>query len=220
MRIFSSAYIQCNKLENVLDKVVLRQANARSSKGEYRAAMSKALAAPMKLRYDELLVVVSVYLMENMGIEAEEYTSILLRRLLAEQDIYGDSLAYPVRAFTDTSILDQINLKIDDKLCIVYNSKIPVEEETYMDIACYIILYKTIVSMSDKRFYQRVSGMDLIKRGGTIIVAVLIACVLWSTTACMVTKNKLVCYDIYAILLGILALIGLYISTKNRIINE
>ena len=164
MKIFSSVYRQCNKLkEKLCESVVLP--NSRSE-GEYRSKMNHALGSPIVMRYDELMIMLSVRLMEENKLNIPELIDILLKKLLILQDMYGDSFNYPIRAFTDMSVLDQINLKLDDKLCIVYNSRKQIPSDVYEDIICYIIIYKTLVTESDERFYRRIKYSKLAVRNG------------------------------------------------------
>ena len=83
-------------------------------------------------------------LMHKSNYTADELTHKIFLELAKKQKKYGDSMEYPMRGFSDASIIEQLNLKIDDKLCIVYNSKKIIKDQVYLDIICYILLYKTI----------------------------------------------------------------------------
>jgi len=191
VRIFSSVYIQCSKLIKKVHSIDIRQGCNRPEEGGYRAELSHALSAPICIKYDAVAEVLSRYLIEHTGLSIEEYEQLLLKRLLTEQKKYGDSIEYPIRAFTDASVLDQLNLKMDDKLCIVYNSREPVEDSVYIDIVCYIIIYKTLIDIADERTYSRIAGMPGRKSGLTLLVSVIITLLTWSivTTGWAVYKE-------------------------------
>ena len=164
MRIFSSVYRQCNKLREKLSGAEV--APRGCTEGEYRSRLNHALSSPVITRHDDLMVMLSVRLMEENKLNVPELIDILLKKLLIMQDHYGDSFNYPIRAFTDMSVLDQINLKLDDKLCIVYNSRKQIPSDVYEDIICYIIIYKTLVTELDDRFYKRMRYSRLAIRNG------------------------------------------------------
>ena len=62
---------------------------------------------------------------------------------------YGDSFSKPLRVFSDLSALDQINLRIDDKLSrLVRGNKTEISEDTELDLIGYLILKRVLRRMS------------------------------------------------------------------------
>jgi hypothetical protein len=170
VRIFSGVYAQCEKMRDSLSREPL----VRGDEGFHRGRLNKAIGTPLRIRHDQVISAIANRLMDLFNIDIEELTHDISTRLLAKQRHYGDTLEYPIRAFSNASILDHINLKIDDKLCIIYNSRDEVSEDMYKDVICYIIIYKTLVAFSDDRFYKRLHGPNLVKKGGLLLLSLII----------------------------------------------
>jgi hypothetical protein len=182
MRIFSGVYIECEELHKELEKLPERECHI--SEGGCRAMLNHALESPMPFRIDDTLKAVAVQVMSMKRIDAQELNRILLHRLLDKSKQYGDTMKYPIRAFTEASIIEHINLKVDDKLCIVYNSVSEVPDTVYLDILCYLILHKTFIRMNDEKLHLRHKIKNNISIGAVIIGTLMFL----SGLACMAFK--------------------------------
>jgi len=61
--------------------------------------------------------------------------------LLQKNKEYGDSAINPVRIFSSVDSIEQINVRIDDKLSRIKNKKSKViKEDTELDLIGYLIL--------------------------------------------------------------------------------
>ena len=65
-----------------------------------------------------------------------------IKQLLISKNIkYGDSALFPLHLFSKQSNLEQLNVRIDDKLNRIINKKDNEDEDVYFDLTGYLILY-------------------------------------------------------------------------------
>ncbi len=64
--------------------------------------------------------------------------------LLAKNKAYGDSAADPVRVFSKADPLEQINIRMDDKLSRLIRGKTFEQEDTEFDLEGYMALKRAI----------------------------------------------------------------------------
>jgi hypothetical protein len=65
--------------------------------------------------------------------------------LLAKNKAYGNSAADPVRIFSDAGPLDQLHIRMDDKLSRLMRGETYANEDTKMDLAGYLLLERAII---------------------------------------------------------------------------
>lgn len=66
-----------------------------------------------------------------------------LKTLLLSKNLkYGDSALKPVRIFSNASSIEQIRVRIDDKINRIMNNGLFDDEDTVMDLAGYLILLR------------------------------------------------------------------------------
>ena len=66
-----------------------------------------------------------------------------IRELLLEKNRkYGDSALNPVRIFSKASVLEQLKVRMDDKLSRLRNAQDDEDEDPTTDLIGYLILYK------------------------------------------------------------------------------
>jgi len=66
-----------------------------------------------------------------------------IRELLLEKNRkYGDSALNPVRVFSKASTLEQLKVRIDDKLSRLQNAQDDEDEDVTSDLIGYLVLYK------------------------------------------------------------------------------
>ena len=64
-----------------------------------------------------------------------------VRELLVEKNrLYGNSALEPIRVFSKADTIEQINVRIDDKLKRIQNRQDDENEDTDMDLIGYLIL--------------------------------------------------------------------------------
>ncbi len=79
---------------------------------------------------------------ELIDAECENLKSLLL----AKNRGYGNSFAEPVLCFSKLSPIEQIKVRIDDKLSrIQKGNQDEIQEDTITDLAGYLILYKVLL---------------------------------------------------------------------------
>jgi len=218
MRIFRGVTTQCDYLKDRLSNI--RRCDFTSDK-LCRTHITEALTSPITLRYDLLAKAVGCRLINKNSIGAKELIHNVYVELARKQKIYGDSMEYPIRGFSEGSVIDHINLKIDDKLCIVYNSREPVDDAVYLDILCYIVLYKATVSLADKRFSHRLSLEDLIRKGAIVLAATAMTAVFWMFMVCaLIRKNNSMVACVMVISLAVLVIYMLKNYNKNPLTED
>ena len=62
--------------------------------------------------------------------------------LLLKNRKYGDSAINPVRVFSKSDSLEQIRVRIDDKLSRLRNQQADEDEDVITDLIGYLVLYK------------------------------------------------------------------------------
>lgn len=67
--------------------------------------------------------------------------------LIAKNEAYGNSAAEPVRIFSRVDTLEQINVRIDDKLSRIARGKEYQGDDTEKDLCGYLILKMVIKRM-------------------------------------------------------------------------
>lgn len=74
-----------------------------------------------------------------------------LKELLLEKNRkYGDSALNPVRVFSQANPLEQIKVRLDDKLSRIRNAQSDEDEDVLTDLIGYIVLYK-VALMQQRR---------------------------------------------------------------------
>ncbi len=74
-----------------------------------------------------------------------------IRILLCEKNRkYGDSALNPVRIFSRASTLEQLKVRMDDKLSRLRNAQDDEDEDVLTDLIGYIVLYK-VALMQQRR---------------------------------------------------------------------
>ena len=74
--------------------------------------------------------------------------------LIAKNQAYGNSFADPVQIFAKSTPMEQLNVRIDDKIKRLLNkdgvSKRRVKEDTVLDLIGYLILKRVLSRLSKK----------------------------------------------------------------------
>ncbi len=79
------------------------------------------------------------------------YVCEKLKELLLEKNRkYGDSALSPVRIFSKASVLEQLKVRMDDKLSRLSNAQDDEDEDPTTDLIGYLILYK-VALMQQRR---------------------------------------------------------------------
>lgn len=74
-----------------------------------------------------------------------------IRELLLEKNRkYGNSALNPVRVFSKASTLEQIKVRLDDKLSRLKNVQDDEDEDVIVDLTGYLILYQ-VAKMQQRR---------------------------------------------------------------------
>ncbi len=75
-------------------------------------------------------------------------TDSLANLLISKNKKYGNSALKPVRIFSKASTIEQILVRLDDKLSRLYNQDISEDEDVLEDLLGYLVLLK--IALKDK----------------------------------------------------------------------
>ena len=74
-----------------------------------------------------------------------------LKELLLEKNRkYGDSALNPVRIFSKASTLEQLKVRMDDKLSRLQNAQDDDDEDPITDLIGYLVLYKVALKQQHR----------------------------------------------------------------------
>jgi hypothetical protein len=79
--------------------------------------------------------------------------------LLSKNRKYGDSALSPVRIFSKASILEQLKVRMDDKLSRLRNAQDDEDEDPITDLIGYLILYKAAL-----RQHRRLEHSEIVQQ--------------------------------------------------------
>lgn len=80
-----------------------------------------------------------------------------IRDLLIEKNRkYGDSALNPVRVFSKSDSLEQLKVRIDDKLSRIKNAQNDEDEDVVSDLIGYLVLYKVAKIQKERYFTYRI----------------------------------------------------------------
>jgi len=74
-----------------------------------------------------------------------------IKELLLEKNRkYGDSALNPVRVFSQANPIEQIKVRLDDKLSRIRNAQSDEDEDVLTDLIGYIVLYKVALMQQNR----------------------------------------------------------------------
>lgn len=89
--------------------------------------------------------------MENQSQQDITQVCLEIKNMLLEKNRkYGDSALKPVRIFSKASTLEQLKVRLDDKLSRLQNVQDDEDEDVISDLVGYLILFK-VAQMQQRR---------------------------------------------------------------------
>lgn len=79
----------------------------------------------------------------------EDVCNLIKRILLEKNRKYGDAALNPVKVFSKLDPVDQIRVRLDDKLKRVQNSQDDEDEDPIIDLIGYLVLLR--IALEDRR---------------------------------------------------------------------
>lgn len=77
----------------------------------------------------------------NVQEEIKSMCDAVAQMLVEKNRKYGNSALEPLRIFSKADMLETIRVRMDDKLCRIKNEQSDEDEDVYMDLAGYLVLY-------------------------------------------------------------------------------
>lgn len=75
-----------------------------------------------------------------------------IAKLLVEKNRkYGDSASNPVRIFSKANNLEQLKVRIDDKLSRLRNAQDDEDEDVLTDLLGYLVLYRVVQKQNERK---------------------------------------------------------------------
>jgi hypothetical protein len=78
--------------------------------------------------------------------------------LTQKNQTYGNSALFPVKVFSKCDALEQINVRIDDKLSRLMNGKEYPGDDTEKDLLGYLILKKVVKKYNEQQYKEPTTG--------------------------------------------------------------
>lgn len=79
----------------------------------------------------------------------------LKEMLIGKNRKYGNSALYPIRVFSKADPIEQLNVRIDDKLSRIASNQGDDNEDSEMDLAGYIVLKRVAQILKRKNEFRR-----------------------------------------------------------------
>jgi hypothetical protein len=76
--------------------------------------------------------------------------------LIEKNRKYGNSALEPLRIFSKADLLETIRVRMDDKLCRIKNEQADEDEDVYMDLMGYLVLYMIARKQQNRKDWFRV----------------------------------------------------------------
>lgn len=93
--------------------------------------------------------------MNNFAVDLKEALGEIEKMLLEKNRNYGDSALDPIRIFSQADPVEQLKVRIDDKLSRLMRGKITIQEDNVGDLSGYLVLLK-IAEKREKRNQDQV----------------------------------------------------------------
>lgn len=75
-----------------------------------------------------------------------------IAKLLVEKNRkYGDSASNPIRVFSKAPPVEQLKVRVDDKLSRLRNAQEDEDEDVVKDLIGYLILYRVVQKQSERK---------------------------------------------------------------------
>lgn len=92
----------------------------------------------------------NIWSQESVKSEILAVVKSLAELLIEKNKKYGNSAIQPKRIFSKASPIEQINVRIDDKLSRIANQQVNEDEDAEFDLMGYLILKRVFKNLSQK----------------------------------------------------------------------
>lgn len=103
----------------------------------------------------DLNIIEDVWSEENVKQEILNQVQSIAKLLIDKNKKYGNSALLPKRIFSHADPLEQINVRIDDKLSRIANQQANEDEDAEFDLIGYLILKRVLQALRTKSDMQR-----------------------------------------------------------------
>ena len=79
---------------------------------------------------------------QTFGMNVNRITDRIAKLLIEKNAAYGDSALNPIRVFSKSDRIEQLNVRIDDKISRIQRGSEYGDEDTEMDLIGYLVLRK------------------------------------------------------------------------------
>lgn len=99
---------------------------------------------------DDLTIDRDIWSQESVKNEILTQVKLVAEMLVEKNKKYGNSAIQPKRIFSKASPVEQINVRIDDKLSRIANQQVNEDEDAEFDLIGYLILKRVFNNLSQK----------------------------------------------------------------------
>jgi hypothetical protein len=99
---------------------------------------------------NELTIDRDIWSQESVKNEILTQVKLVAEMLVEKNKKYGNSAIQPKRIFSKASPVEQINVRIDDKLSRIANQQVNEDEDAEFDLIGYLILKRVFNNLSQK----------------------------------------------------------------------
>jgi hypothetical protein len=94
----------------------------------------------------------------NFVSEVERVVRDVVNMLVEKNRRYGNSALEPVRVFSKADVVEQLKVRIDDKLSRVQSAPTDDDEDVVLDLIGYFILYRIAMQQKEREESDRKGG--------------------------------------------------------------
>lgn len=98
----------------------------------------------------ETKVVTDVWSPESVKAEILSVVKNIAEILIDKNRKYGNAALQPKRIFSRSNLIEQINIRIDDKLSRIANEQADEDEDAELDLIGYLILKRVCKNLTEK----------------------------------------------------------------------
>lgn len=98
----------------------------------------------------DIIIPEDIWSQESVKQEILTQVKAIAERLIEKNKKYGNSAIQPQRIFSRADPIEQINVRIDDKLSRIKNQQVNEDEDAEFDLIGYLVLKRVFNNLANK----------------------------------------------------------------------
>lgn len=99
----------------------------------------------------DIIIPEDIWSQDSVKQEILAQVKSVAERLIEKNKKYGNSAIQPQRIFSRADPIEQINVRIDDKLSRIKNQQVNEDEDAEFDLIGYLILKRVFINLTNKQ---------------------------------------------------------------------